>query len=492
MSETPNEPRRRASLRGKGWQILRGTEPPDDLPLPTDEPAVPEFDEAVAVDDDAVLDWVAAPELSKLKASPPIFEEPDTAYDLADFEDLEVGTVLAAGLMPVESVVTESAGDAPPEPVLAAESRPETSADPAEVEAVPRIEQLLGGQAPVALTYAARPEVDSLVPATPEALGEFDAQASPVSETGSQAQPSVTSLVPSQATLVTPDDAIIRPQDVRIDAGRLAPISGRRPAAREWFGEARTVEPDESLLDRFVTDERLQKLWEDIDTLQEQIVHKVQSSRELTDAYQTKLLEASALLLQDRANYDDVRAIIYRVRADLAHEEKVRQDTEKFKPLILRFLRWSFVLWVLLMTVEPLFHQFMNNIGLGALGMIYHPTMFGMLGAIVYAYFTLNRHAIQLRDFDPAYVSWYMMNPYIGIIMGLLMTLVFTTAIISTLGAGMLDQAGSALLGQYPFLLWVLCFLAGYNQNVLLRLLYRTFGLLRGQNNGDESRTSAD
>ncbi len=489
MSETPNEPHRRASLRGKGWEILRGSEPPDDLPPPQDV-APPEVDET-STQDDTVLDWMAAPELSKLKASPPLFEEPDTAYDLADFEDLEVDGEPVPTFVPVESAEAEVV-EAWPEPALAADPVTEALVAPEESEAVPPIERLLAGQPPVSFSYAARPEVVNLVPADPEALREPAAEAVPVADTGGLADVSDVRVAPrGDIAVVMPDDAIIRPQDVRIDAGRLAPVSGGRPPAKELFGEAKAVRPDESLLSRFVTDERLDKLWNDIDKLQEQIVQKVQGSRDLTDTYQKELLEASALLLQDRANYDDVRAIIYRVRADLAREEKVRQDTEKYKPQIIRFLFLAFVLWVILMAVEPLFGQFMTDVGLGALGLIYHPTMFGMLGAIVYAYFTLNRHAIHLRDFDPVHVSWYLMNPFIGIIMGLLMTLVFTTGIVSTIGVGLLDQAESAMLGQFPFLLWVLCFLAGYNQNVVLRLLYRTFSFLRGKDDADESTLSS-
>ena len=449
MNETPHEPRERASLRGKGWEILRGSEP-SGAPLPEDMFVRPQADEAQPAEDEAVLDRMAAPERAKLTASP----APPAEGHMAD-------RPVAAEELPTRA------------------SAPVTGE---EFETQPRVEAVAADRPQAILSYVPRPEVESLAPDSPEAMGE-EAEA-PIEEAEASGDMAVGFSVVSQPATgeLEKEKAIIRPQDVRIDAGRLTPVSGPRAPARELFAEARAVAPSEELLEKFVTDERLEKLWSDIEALQEQIVRKVQGRRDLTDAYQKELLEASALLLQGRANYDDVRAILYRVRADLAREEKVQADIAKYKPPIIRYLLLAFILWLALMAVEPLVRQFMIDSGLDALSIIYHPTLFGMLGAIVYAYFTLNKHAIQLRDFDPAHLSWYLMNPVIGLIMGLLMTLVFTTGIVSTIGVGLLDQASeSSMLGQYPFLLWVLCFLAGYNQNVVLRLLYRTFGFLRGR-----------
>ena len=143
-------------------------------------------------------------------------------------------------------------------------------------------------------------------------------------------------------------------------------------------------------------------------------------------------------------------------------------------------LNWSFTGFPAPEQVGARFGEFLASIGMGPVSVMYHPTLFGMLGAIVYAYFTFHKHAIQQRDFDPVHLSWYLMNPIIGIVMGLLMTLVFGAGIVSTIGVGLVDQGQGQMMGQYPFLLWVLCFLAGYNQNVVLRLMTRAFSLMRG------------
>jgi hypothetical protein len=455
--DSDEESRARASLQGKGWEILRGEALPPGSP-----PAVTDDSDAApapgASPDDTAMNWVAAPELSKLQGRAP-----------------------AAADLPVAS-------PPPADSALPVEKRP------AETEAIPRIEAFAmnaSGQR----GYAPSGDLDALTPVAPEELGQPPADSDPLPSGEPEDGGGIGLRIVDEVPPLEADGAVIRPQDVRIDAGRLTPVSGnRRPDASDLFSRERETLPADDLLQKFVTDERLEQLWTDLETLQQDLVDKVQGDRTLMDTYQKELLQASALLLQDRANYDDVRAILYRIRTDLARDEKVRRDITKYKPQILWFLVFAFLLWMVLMALEPLFSRFMADvIGLRSLSMIYHPTLFGMLGAIVNAYFTLNKHAIQLRDFDPAHMSWYLMNPIIGLIMGLLMTLVFGTGIVSTIGVGVLEQSQSDMLGQYPFLLWVLCFLAGYNQNVVLRLLQRTFNMLRGeseqQKNDDQEST---
>lgn len=427
MSDTPNdaplgtpdesEPRERASLRGRGWEILRGQAEPAD----------------------------------------------------------------------------EAAAAAAPPDVLPEETRAPVAAAVPEAEAIPRVERL--SAPPVDAPTSGRAEVEALTPVLPETLSASASdgrgpvfatgEAQALEETGGPV--SLTPLSgPADLNTLQMEGAIIRPQDARIDAGQLITGGVVRPPASELFSASREVEPDSTLLAQFVTDARIEKLWQDIEKLQEEIVTTVQGDRQLTDVYQKELLQASALLLQDRANYDDVRAILYRVRADLSRESKVRADTEQYKPQILRYLLFMAALWLLLMGLEPLFRDFIVNVvQIEPFASVYHPMLFGMLGAIVNAYFTLNQHAIQLRDFDPVHTSWYLMNPVIGLIMGLLMTLVFGTGIVSTIGVS--DQAQMA---EYPFLLWVFCFLAGYNQNLVLRLLDRMFRAVRGAGSQSDSGSS--
>ncbi|MBN1966513.1 MAG: hypothetical protein JW910_17815 [Anaerolineae bacterium] len=441
-SEPEETPRERASLRGRGWEILRG------ITAPETTAAAASAEEAAAdvvEDAEAGDEYIAAPERARL---------------------LNTSTALAA----TSAAATDAAA-----------------------EATPRVEQLAADRPRTGTARSTRAEVEALTPLLPETLPDDEEEEAvgtaslALEEAGGQASLRTLNSA-ADLTGLAMDGAIIRPQDARIDAAQLMNEIVPRPTASELFSDERQVSPDESLLARYVTDARIEKLWGDIEALQEEVVEKVQGDRQLTDVYQKELLQASALLLQDRANYDDVRAILYRVRADLAREGKVRVDTEQYKPQILRYLLFMSLLWVMLMVLEPVFRGFMLDVvQLEPFAAVYHPMLFGMLGAIVNAYFTLNKHAIQLRDFDPVHTSWYLMNPVIGLIMGLLMTLVFGTGIVSTIGVA--DQ--SQILTDYPFLLWVLCFLTGYNQNIVLRLLDRMFHAVRGDDDSSSGQTPA-
>ena len=459
MSDNPQEARPRASLHGKGWEILRGSPLPEGAasgPL-ADEPlyATPTTD-TVPIDADSerpLESRMAAPELAKLHKSPrPAREKPQP---------------------------TTSAAEAAPAADMAAPEAATPGAPSAnEYEALPPIEASNPNPPVRAPGYMIHPAVESLTPRTPEDLDNLDSGTAGAADAGRISLAAVATSQPEPDVLPT-SDVVVRAQDVRIDSAQLI-TPAARPSADDLFGQSRELAPDRALLARLVTDERLDALWDELHQAQDEVLQRVQGDRTLANSYQQELLEATALLLQNRANYDDVRSILYRVRADLAREDKVRRDIRRYKPQVLAYILLAFVLWLVLMTLEPLFRQFMAEVvGLEALGLIYHPTLFGMLGGIVNAYFTLNKHTIQQQDFDPNHISWYLMNPVIGLIMGLLMTLVFGTGIVSTIGIGVLDANQSQMLGQYPFLLWVLCFLAGYNQNVVLRLLNRAFSLLR-------------
>lgn len=450
MSDNPNESRKRASLRGKGWQILRGALRPDNG-LDEEEleaAAKPEVERAGAVSEkpvgsDALQDMMGAPEFTKLRDM--AMPSPGNEFDNIDDMDQEFGLgALESGMLDQDAQFEDYDGEARP-PVEAT------------ISAAPR----------VAEPYQPKGEVDELIPVEPEFLLADELFEAFVPEDDAQLAASEVN-----ESLVAADELI--------SATSLDSVKPDRPSAEDLFREAKDHEPDGVLLGRFVTDARLEKLWNDIEQLQEEVIEKVQGDRELTDTYQRELLQASALLIENRANYDDAKAIFYRVRADLAREEKIRVDIRKYKPAILIFLTLALILWGVLMGLEPLFGEFLASIGMGPVSVMYHPTLFGMLGAIVYAYFTFHKHAIQQRDFDPVHLSWYLMNPIIGIVMGLLMTLVFGAGIVSTIGVGLVDQGQGQMMGQYPFLLWVLCFLAGYNQNVVLRLMTRAFSLMRG------------
>lgn len=429
----------RASIRGMGWEILRGEAPPehyltglaeDDLPAEAPLLAEESRDEARSA---VILDRLAAPEYNKLhgQATPTPMPRTDRQAGLA-------------------------------EPSLL----PQTSQ---EYEATPRIENALRGMLPARQTYEPREAVAYLTPDTPEDVGDM---------TGADAL----------RLEFSPED-LAEAALLGLEPVPTGPVSSApRPDSGDLFGNVQDVPPADDLLERFVTDERLDQLWGEVEALQATLAESTPGSRARFETYQKEVLQAYTLLLQNRANYDDVRAIVYRIRGELRQDAQTAAAIQQHRPRLLVFFVLSLVIWAGLMLLEPVFGRFVaDTLDVRLLALLYHPTLFGMLGAILNGYFTLNKHMIHERNFDPVHISWYVMNPLVGAIMGLLMALLFGTGIVSTVGIGALAQEQA---GQYPFLLWVLCFLAGYNQNVVMRLLAWTFDQLRGAD--DEAGTSEE
>lgn len=250
------------------------------------------------------------------------------------------------------------------------------------------------------------------------------------------------------------------PPAVRDPFGESMP----RANSAQWFGQ--TGQANQQLLDWFIDDNRLRDLWRQIDDLQEELIESVRGDRCDTDVHLKELLEASALLLQSRENYDDARAVVYRIRADLNRQRKVEQDIARYRPPLLRYyFAWG-ALWLILVVVgRPLLER-AGLFGAGDVQVAFFPVMFGVLGALVSGYLTLDRHTTHLRDFDPLHVSWYLFNPLLGGVMGLFMLLLYAVVNQDVIRPGAAEPMEQAVV-------WLLCALAGMNQHAVLRYMFR-------------------
>lgn len=237
-----------------------------------------------------------------------------------------------------------------------------------------------------------------------------------------------------------------------------------RAPSNGYFKDA--VAADPALVNKLVPDEAVRQLWMQIEALQEDVIRVVRGDRCETDTYQKDLLDASALLLEKRENYDNARAIVNRVRADLARQRVVQADIARYRPRLLGYyLAWS-IAWAILMLIG---RALIERAGLSAASgvpLVFYPVMFGVLGALVSGYLTLDRHTTHLRDFDPLHVSWYLFNPLLGAVMGLLMLLLYAIVNQDVIRPGAAEPMEQVVV-------WLLCALAGMNQHAVLRHMFR-------------------
>jgi hypothetical protein len=509
VDDKNHEQRPRASLRGKGREILLGQqsgEPPDtEETLPKTTPPDRAPDQAKGVD------------ASSLSLTP---EETEA---LLDFSPVSPAYEAALPLPTIETVPPAPVSEEPPVPAPE-ESPPawweeeppgealidldagspdwwpgtdDTSSEvdeevefaemPADMESgedfsavAPPIDAAVGvhGAWPLAersaemiaqgddLPYYAAPQVDALVPTEPEIWSEAMATASPVESV----EPSVVfARLRRFAERATDEDegGLVVPEGTGAERTAAPGIADPfEPVLQRQSSEVlfeRTSRPDQELLKMLVDDSRIRKLARQIEALQEELAQNVYSDRGAADEYQKELLRASGLLMASRANYDDARAIVYRVRTDMNRQRKVQADIMRYRPLLLNYyIGWGIAL-VVLFLLRELFTGVTEAVGVGAFAALYYPMLFGIVGALISGYLTLERHTTRLRDFDPIHISWYLFNPLLGGVMGLLMFLLASIA-----NGDLLQQTASEPERAITYLL---CVVAGMNQNNVLRQL---------------------
>lgn len=469
MDEPTNEQRRRASLRGKGREILLGQRASADVP-----PEAEEKKESPRQRPDHV-DATALP-LSPEEAAALLDFSPDSpAYD--------TGTPLPVAPPPVDT------GDQQPGPVDDVEELPEwlrledpdvafdavdwlpdsdsgtTPVEPRTGDALPLGERDPGapaGKAEDVAAYEPHPLIDALTPSAPESWSQPPAEpdvVEPLVELPTAASTAESSddgglLVPEEATVEDAVPAVAALPDPFV---AVAP----RQVSEQLF--EKTAEPDTSLLGLLVDDERIRKLANQIEALQEDLVQHVESDRTTADLCMDELLQANSLLMASRENYDDARAIVFRIRADVNRQRKVHADISRYRPLLLNYyVGWGIAL-VVLFLLKGLFTGVTDAVGVGIVSALYYPMLLGVAGALLSGYLTLERHTTRLRDFDPIHISWYLFNPLLGGVMGLLMFLIASIA-----NEDLLRE--SATDAEFA-ITYLLCVVAGMNQNNVLRQL---------------------
>ncbi|MBN1565982.1 MAG: hypothetical protein JXA10_19235 [Anaerolineae bacterium] len=453
--------RPRASLRGRGREILLGQQAdliddelvnPDQITHEADQPetiqpdALPLTPEETA----ALLDFpdsspdIPLPKPDVLVPAEDLADDvPEWWQDAADddrLDDAVIAALLDDDFDAAEGTVDVTlVEDGQGEPVVLPSRRTRKDSIPLPERAA----EILAEKA--AQNYQPHPDVDELIPREPEIWWVEPHFDSAEHEGGV--------IVPEGAVVVDdpPPVGLSEPFD---------PVYKRQPA-KELFDETEPADP--SLLHLLVDDDAIRKLDQQIDTLQAELAENVRSDRDSTDVYMNELLRASGLLMASRENYDDARAIVFRVRADMKREEKVDQAINDFRfSLLIYYACWAIAVGVLFLLRE-LFVGITDAVGVEAFAAMYNPMLFGITGALISGYLTLERHTTKLRDFDPVHVGWYLMNPLLGAVMGLIMFLIASIA-----NEDLLDNAGSTAERAITYLL---CVVAGMNQNNVLRQL---------------------
>jgi len=315
--------------------------------------------------------------------------------------------------------------------------------------------------------YVPSPEVEALTPKTPEVMQPSATTTNPsISNTMLVVPPPPGSPEGVGGILLSPD-ALLNDPRLQGMVNDFTAQPQARPSSRDLFKVDETA-PNEALLNKFVTSQRLRDLWNQIDALQEEVIQNVRADRSVTDVYQQDLLYASTLLLQNAANYDEARQIVYRIRGDLMREKKVEVDIRRYRPALILYYSIWLILVLLLARADPQFRDLMPA-SLPILMLAFPPIIFAILGSLVNGLLALLNHTTVKRDFDPLYVSWYLINPLLAALLGLVIFIFFVVTGTSFTPNLITDK--DVATSQAPLAIWIVAFIVGWQQNTAVQLL---------------------
>lgn len=245
-----------------------------------------------------------------------------------------------------------------------------------------------------------------------------------------------------------------------------------------------------SRLDQVLPNGWQKALHQQIDTLYKQVATEYSSPPAKAERALTMLREARTLLIESPEEYVNAEYRMMQVRAMLDRVKESRSQSTHYGPRILGYqAAWLVVLLLGLVFAAPL-TQWITRIGnvSGAALLNLYPVintmMWGGIGGVVGALYTLWWHISQEQDFDRHYLMWYLVQPLMGVVLGGIIFLVLAGGFL-ILNVSLSDAQASEGARLLPYLAAVL---AGFRQNFVYDQLERLISLFtpatRKENDG--------
>jgi hypothetical protein len=251
------------------------------------------------------------------------------------------------------------------------------------------------------------------------------------------------------------------------------PFEESEPHPQPAESEGAELPPDEELEARLITQERIDALWDEINAVYNLVVNDVRGHFNTTEQAIRDLKKARELLLAGTENFDNAEQLVAEVKARLRLEEKVRQWSQTQGTWLAVYL----VCWLLLILILVTYlltnqaQQFIATLIPSWVTDAALSGFFGSLGGVIGALWVLIKHTAKKRDFDPIHTPWYVTNPFMGLALGIVTYLLVWGGggiITNIVGAGELNLPLASKL-----VIYALCLVVGFNQNVLWALINR-------------------
>jgi hypothetical protein len=198
-------------------------------------------------------------------------------------------------------------------------------------------------------------------------------------------------------------------------------------------------------------------------------------ARELLDLIQAARNE----ILAGKDHYEEAERFINEVEYRVELSGKMGEWTKVFGlPLFIYEVVWALISFSIMLV-------WMNRLGdvvffENSSDFVYFVgcMMWGGIGGVIGALISLVKHIAIEQDFDRQHMLWYISSPIVGYGVGAVIFLIMRAGLLSLTGPGQGINS--------PFIMYVIAWLSGYQQNVFTDILKRILKIFEAGNNDKE------
>jgi hypothetical protein len=261
----------------------------------------------------------------------------------------------------------------------------------------------------------------------------------------------------------------------------LMGYTGRHRPSRQAEHDAQA-----EMVSLLVPQEKIKTLWERADQAYQQVnaeITNIPVAQSLLDHIQS----ARNALMAGAENYEEAERFINEVDYRIALSRKIKVFPRFYIPgLYFYQIAWAVAFLLVLILVVEVPNAFAGTRmeGIPIETYLYSSMIWGGFGGVIGALLALVKHWSIEQDFDRQHTWWYLSSPMIGIGMGIVVYLFMHVGLSATIGAN--GEITS------PLVIYVLAWLAGYQQNVFTDLVKRMMKTLMGEDkHSDESQPAS-
>jgi hypothetical protein len=328
-------------------------------------------------------------------------------------------------------------------------------------------------------TFTAAPDPAASDPTSPAAGPAFDEDELPPLATTPALEPDTPPSTFHAAPLATSPKAgamyagaaaALATDPFEPDGPASAPIDLPELEQSEQEQSSRVRDEDEVLA--YIGDEQRQQLWQTIARLYDD-VPRILVHDELQDEALQLLQAAQDILMERPRQFDVAKYKVGQVESILMRRRQTTVWTNTYGWLTFLYeAAWVVVLSGAIFYAPAIVTSITSSFGasesLISLEQLWNTAVWGGVGGVLGALYSLYWHAAKVKDFDKQYVMWYVVQPVIGLIIGASLHVIIGAGFLTLIGEPAVEQGTPLRL--FPYALAVI---AAFRQRFILEVVDR-------------------